>query len=367
VARTREASLQCPSCGYSYSIQPVPPGRDPIEATAARPPSTLTWLRSYTSRAVRQWPLWSMFLLFSWAIWAGGQTATILFAMIAMFIALRLMAIAIECFPLSSTSGDPRLALVLLGVLAVLSALGVLWGFLGLVRLIDILAGGLQKAGFSVDQDILTTAVATAIATLLAVAVTAVLSRRPRHLAAADHLVVRYWRLALEASWTLGLITVALIPAVVRGRWFPNVSLGLFLPLLVLHAREDHRAFRERGQAEPDRALGRVLEAFVARVSRMRVARAYDSYMSPERTEADFRQWLLDTPKPWRRAYVGLWVVYGLYCIVSIGRRVWSPVASMPVAPREFLLFCFLPALVIVVKGVGPPVWRTIQGLWQGR
>jgi hypothetical protein len=367
MAKTREPSLQCPSCGYSYPIRPVSSGRDPIEAYVARPPSTLGWLRSYTGKAIRQWPLWLMFLLFSWAIWAGGQTAIVLFAMIAMYIALRLMAIAIECFPLSSSSGDPRLALWLLGGLAVLSALGVLWGFSGLVRLIDILAGGLRRAGFSVDQDILTTAVATTVATLLAVAVTVVLSRRLQQLAEADQLLVRYWRLALEASWTLGLITVALVPGVVRAGWFPNVSLGLFLPLIILHAREDHRAFRERGRAEPDPVLGRVLGAFVARVSRMRVARAYDSYMSPERTEADFRQWLLDTPKPLRRAYVVLSIVCGLYGIVAIGRRVWSPVASMPVAPRVFLLFCFLPALVIVVRGLGPVVWRTIQGLWQGR
>jgi hypothetical protein len=367
MARTWEALSVCPSCGYVSSHRVV---RE-LEVAKAQRPSTLAWLRSYTSRMARHWTLWLMLLLFSLAAWAGGQPATVWFLILVMLIALALLGIASASFPTWPTGRNPVFALTLLRVAAALASLGMLWGFLKLTILVEVLADRLEGAGFSVDRDVLTTAAATAVATLLAGVVTVELFRRLRSAAVADQLVVRYWRLALEASWTLGGITVALLPAVVRAGWFLNVALGLCLPLLALHAREDRRAFLERGASGSDRVLGRMLVAFLMRVSQMRVARAFDTYMVP-RPEKDFGTWLREMPRPLRLSYLGLWTVCGLCCAAGVIRSIAWIAMTGPMIRRIFLVLCLVVAQVVVLRrlgglgNLGSTVWRIIHGLWRG-
>jgi hypothetical protein len=368
MARTWEVLSVCPSCGYVDHLQPV----GDREVTKAQQPSTAAWLRSYASRMARHWTLWLMLLLFSWAAWAGGQPATVWFAMPVMLIALASAGIASASFPESPRVRYPVFALTVLRFAAVLAALGLLWGFLRLTVLVEVVADLLERAGFPVDRDILITTAVTAIATVLAGAVTVVLCRRLRSAAQADPLIVRYWRLALEASWTLGGITVALLPAVVRAGWFWNVALGLCLPLVVLHAREDRRAYLERQGAGSDRVLGRMLVAFLARVSRMRVARTFDAYMAPARAEKDFETWLRETPRPVRLLHLGVLMIGAFWAAAAAIRLVAWIATTGPMIQRISLLLGLLGAPVIVVKGLGglgslgSDVWLVIQGLWRG-
>jgi hypothetical protein len=367
MASTWQALAVCPSCGSVCFLEAV---SELNEVAEAQPPSTLAWLRSYTGRVARHWPLWSIVLLWSWAAWAGGKPATAWFAMPVLLIALALAGIASASIPASARGRSPVFALMVLRVAAVLAVLGVLWGFVQLNVLVEAVAGRLERAGFPTDRDVLITAAATAVATVLAGAVTVALVRRLRSAAQPDALVVRYWRLALEASWTLGGITVALLPAVVGAGWLRNVALGLCLPLVVVHAREDRRAYLEQGAAGADRVLGRMLMAFLAWVSRMRVARAFDASMAP-RPEKDFGTWLRETPTPLRLCYLGLLMIAGLVCVAAaIALPVWIATTG-PMIQRISLLLGLVVAPVIVLKGLGgigslgADVRRIIQGLWR--